>query len=148
MTSPNAGLEIPSEARLRSLHNGDVGRFGLGPLHWEPVDRGLVVQDWLHREVKLDELGVSSKGLITRRHWPWTDVAAISWDVGWRTSFGLVVCVRGDAWIKRLAVKWAVPSLVKSVLDEARVLIESHGVRVEPRETAARTWWVDDREAR
>src|SRR5216683_7647562 len=94
--------------------------FGVGPLHWTSTDDGLVISDWLGRSVTLDDFGVSSRGVVWRRRWPWTEVSAMSWDAGWRSSFGLAACVRGDPYIKRLAVKWGTAELVQSALEEAR----------------------------
>src|ERR1700730_10468657 len=95
------------------------GDMTIWPQRWRHRDGSLIASDWLHRRLILTEKGIFSRELLRRRIWRWDEVAALSWDTGWRSAFLLAVCVRGDPWVKHGAPKWMSASVVQALLEEA-----------------------------
>ncbi|MCU1468801.1 MAG: hypothetical protein JWM72_4729 [Actinomycetia bacterium] len=103
-----------------------------------------------HGGTVLDDRGVHQRRL-RRRFWPWSDVAYLTWEA---TSGGacLVVCVKGDPWVKSLSGvgNWTRShDACRALLEDARTYVGHNGARVRATtDPAAEMSWVDQPEAR
>ncbi len=107
---------------------------------------------WLgQRGPRVGPAGIEA-GIFRRRSWPWSDIAAVTWDLDWNSRGTLAVCLHGDPWVKVLpAVVWSWPRSWdewRGLLEQIRPVVEQMGARLENRDEAATHWWHLDPEAR
>lgn len=91
-------------------------------------------------------------GLLRRKRWQWSAIAAVTWDIAGRGAASLAVCIHGDPWVRALPVPlfgWDMSwDQVRALLEPIRPIITAMGARVENRDEAAIHWWHLDPDAR